>query len=72
MFAVEKGTPRQLRRNEEDVVNKFRFGGANSHFLCTLAWSPTVQKSVLLAAIQKEIHRHLLVKSLPPDAEGSR
>jgi hypothetical protein len=25
VLAVEKGTPRQLRRDEEEVVNKFRF-----------------------------------------------
>jgi len=26
VFAVEKGTPRQLLGDEEDIVNKFRFG----------------------------------------------
>jgi hypothetical protein len=27
VIAVENGTPRQLRNAEEEIVNRFRFGG---------------------------------------------
>jgi hypothetical protein len=30
VFAVENGTPRQLKRREDGVVNKFRFGAKRS------------------------------------------
>jgi hypothetical protein len=46
-----------------------------SRFFCTLPGSPTVQKSILLAAIQKEIQRHDLsyfVDEPPSVAQGGK